>query len=128
VSQHFGGTVGGFTGDGVMAVFGAPVALEDHAIRACPAALAVQDEATRVAVDVQDRDDVDLLLRVGLNSGRVIAGEIGSGPFGYTAIGEQVRDGAADGIGRAAGSVMLSASTARLVDDAATLGMAVSLD
>jgi len=48
--QHFGGTVGGFTGDGVMAVFGAPVALEDHAIRACTAALGVQDEAKRVAV------------------------------------------------------------------------------
>jgi class 3 adenylate cyclase len=88
--QHFGGAVGGFTGDGVMAVFGAPVALEDHAIRACTAALGVQDEAKRVAVDVQDRDGVDLLLRVGLNSGQVIAGEIGSGPFGYTAIGEQV--------------------------------------
>jgi adenylate cyclase len=128
VLQHFGGTVGGFTGDGVMAVFGAPVALEDHAIRACPAALGVQDEAKPVAVDVQDRDGVDLLLRVGLNSGQVIAGEIGSGPFGYTAIGEQV--GMAQRMESVAppGGVMLSASTARLVDDAATLGMAVSLD
>ena len=126
--QHFGGTVGSFTGDGVMAVFGAPVALEDHAIRACPAALGVQDEAKPVAVDVQDRDGVDLLLRVGLNSGQVIAGEIGSGPFGYTAIGEQV--GMAQRMESVAppGGVMLSASTARLVDDAATLGMAVSLD
>jgi adenylate cyclase len=39
---------------------------------------------------VRNRDDVDLQLRVGLNSGEVIAGEIGSGPFGYTAVGEQV--------------------------------------
>ena len=111
-----------------MAVFGAPVALEDHAIRACTAAIGVQDEAKRVAVDVQDRDGVDLLLRVGLNSGQVIAGEIGSGPFGYTAIGEQV--GMAQRMESVAppGGVMLSASTARLVDDAATLGMAVSLD
>ena len=111
-----------------MAVFGAPVALEDHAIRAGTAALGVQDEAKRVAVDVQDRDGVDLLLRVGLNSGQVIAGEIGSGPFGYTAIGEQV--GMAQRMESVAppGGVMLSASTARLVDDAATLGMAVSLD
>ena len=78
--------------------------------------------------DVQDRDGVDLLLRVGLNSGQVIAGEIGSGPFGYTAIGEQV--GMAQRMESVAppGGVMLSASTARLVDDAATLGMAVSLD
>src|SRR6476646_9182139 len=86
VVQRYGGTVGGFTGDGVMAVFGAPVALEDHAIRACLAALGVQDEAKRLAVDVQDRDGVDLRLRVGLNSGQVIAGEIGSGALGYTAI------------------------------------------
>ena len=79
-----------FTGDGIMAVFGAPVALEDHAFRACLAAWAVQEEANRLAVDVQDRDGVELELRVGLNSGQVIAGEIGSGSFGYTAIGEQV--------------------------------------
>jgi adenylate cyclase len=60
-------------------VFGAPVALEDHAIRACLAALGVQEETKRLAVNVRERDDVDLQLRVGLNSGQVIAGEIGSG-------------------------------------------------
>ena len=85
VVQRYGGTVDKFTGDGIMAVFGAPVALEDHAVRACLAALGVQEEAKRLAVEVQDRDGVDLRLRVGLNSGQVIAGEIGSGPFGYTA-------------------------------------------
>ena len=90
VVQRYDGTVGSFTGDGVMAVFGAPVALEDHAVRACMAALGVQDEAKRLAVEVRDRDGLEFQLRVGLNSGQVIAGEIGSGPFGYTAIGEQV--------------------------------------
>ena len=65
-----------------MAVFGAPVALEDHAVRACLAALGIQEEAKRLAVEVQDRDGVELQLRVGLNSGQVIAGEIGSGRFG----------------------------------------------
>src|SRR6185295_16457269 len=90
VVQQYGGTVDKFTGDGLMAVFGAPVALEDHAVRACLAALGVQDEAKRLAVDVQDRDGVELQLRIGLNSGQVIAGEIGSGSYGYTAIGEQV--------------------------------------
>src|SRR5258707_3170644 len=90
VIQRYGGTVDKFTGDGIMAVFGAPVALEDHAIRACLAALRLQQGAKRLAVDVQDRDGVCLELRVGLNSGQVIAGEIGSGAFGYTAIGEQV--------------------------------------
>ena len=122
VVQRYGGTVGSFTGDGIMAVFGAPMALEDHAVRACLAALGVQEEAKRLAVDVQDRDGVELQLRVGLNSGQVIAGEIGSGPFGYTAIGEQV--GMAQRMESVAppGGVMLSASTARLVDGAAALG------
>ena len=107
-----------------MAVFGAPVALEDHAVRACLAALGVQEEAKRLAVEVQDRDGVELQLRVGLNSGQVIAGEIGSGPFGYTAVGEQV--GMAQRMESVAppGGVMLSASTARLVDGAAALARA----
>ena len=52
VVRRYGGTVE-FTGDGVMAVFGAPAALEDHAVRACIAALGVQEEAKRLAVDVQ---------------------------------------------------------------------------
>ncbi|MDT5143638.1 MAG: hypothetical protein QOI79_3001 [Mycobacterium sp.] len=122
VVQRYGGTVDKFTGDGVMAVFGAPVALEDHAVRACLAALGVQEEAQRLAVDVRERDGLDLQLRVGLNSGEVIAGEIGSGPFGYTAVGEQV--GMAQRMESVAppGGVMLSASTARLVEGAATLG------
>jgi adenylate cyclase len=90
VVKRYGGTVDKFTGDGIMAVFGAPVSLEDHAVRACLAALGVQEEAKRLAVGVHDRDGVDLRLRVGLNSSQVIAGEIGSGPFGYTTIGEQV--------------------------------------
>ena len=54
------------------------------------AALGIQEEAKRLAAGVRDRDGIDLRLRVGLNSGQVIAGEIGSGSFGYTAIGEQV--------------------------------------
>jgi class 3 adenylate cyclase len=122
VVQRYGGTVDKFTGDGIMAVFGAPVALEDHAIRACLAALGVQEETKRLAIDVQERDGVDLQLRVGLNSGQVIAGEIGSGPFGYTAVGEQV--GTAQRMESVAprGGVMLSASTRRLVDGAAALG------
>ena len=121
VVQRYGGTVNQFTGDGIMAVFGAPIALEDHAVRACMAALGVQEEAKRLAAEVQEHDAVDLQLRVGLNSGQVIAGEIGSGSFGYTAIGEQV--GMAQRMESVAppGAVMLSASTARLVDGAATL-------
>jgi class 3 adenylate cyclase len=90
VVRQYGGTMEKFTGDGLMALFGAPVALEDHAIRACLAALAIQEETNRLAAEVQRRDGVDLRLRVGLNSGRVVAGEIGPGVWGYAAIGEQV--------------------------------------
>ncbi len=122
VVTGYGGTVGSFTGDGIMAVFGAPATLEDHAIRACLAALKIQDEVRPLADEVNQRDGVELLLRVGLNSGQVIAGEIGSGTFGYTTIGEQV--GMAQRMESVAppGGVMLSASTARLVGGAAILG------
>ncbi len=77
VVQHFGGTVDKFTGDGIMAVFGAPVALEDHAIRACLAALGIQGEIAGLVAEVSAHDGVELAVRVGLNSGRVIAGEVG---------------------------------------------------
>jgi len=89
VVRRYGGTVE-YNGDGVMALFGAPVALEDHAFRGCLAALAIQEEANRLAAEVARRDGVALRLRVGLNSGRVIAGEIGSGLLGYAATGETV--------------------------------------
>ena len=122
VVQGYGSTVAHFTGDGIMAVFGAPVALEDHAVRACLAALGVQEQATRLAVDVSERDGVELRLRVGLNSGEVTAGGFGSGQFGYATVGEQV--GVAQRMESVAppGGVMLSASTARLVEGAASLG------
>ena len=121
VVQRYSGTVDKFTGDGIMAVFGAPVALEDHAFRACLAALELQEQTKQLALEVTGRDGVDLKLRVGLNSGEVIAGEIGSGAAGYTAIGEQV--GLAQRMESAAppGGVMLSESTARLVDEEVVL-------
>ncbi len=120
--DRYGGTAEQFTGDGVMAVFGAPVALEDHALRACLAALAVQSAAASLSTEVRVRDGVDLRLRVGLNSGEVIAGDMGPGALRYTAIGEQV--GMAQRMESVAqpGGVMLSASTARLVEDATVLG------
>jgi class 3 adenylate cyclase len=122
VVKRYGGTVDKFTGDGIMAVFGAPVALEDHAVRACLAALGIQEDTARLAAEVKDRDCIDLRLRVGLNSGQVIAGEIGSGALGYTTIGDQV--GMAQRMESVAppGGVLLSESSARLVEGAATLG------
>ena len=121
VVQRFGGTVDTFTGDGIMAVWGAPVGLEDHAIRACLAALRIQEETARLAAEVAERDHVELALRIGLNSGRVVAGKVGSMSLHYTMIGEQV--GMAQRMESVAppGGVMLSSSTARLVAGAAAL-------
>jgi adenylate cyclase len=122
VVHRYGGTVDKFTGDGIMALFGAPVALEDHAFRACLAALDIQSEMQRLAAEVARRDGVELQLRIGVNSGQVIAGEIDSGPGGYTAVGAQV--GLAQRMESVAppGGVMLSEPTTRLVEHVLVLG------
>ncbi|MGE5694609.1 MAG: ATP-binding protein, partial [Candidatus Sericytochromatia bacterium] len=121
VVKRYGGTVDKFTGDGIMAVFGAPVALEDHAVRACFAALGIQDQARQLAAELR-RDGIAFEMRVGLNSGQVIAGDITSETAGYTAVGEHV--GLAQRMESVAppGGVMLSESTARLAKHAAVLG------
>lgn len=122
ITRRYGGTVDKFTGDGIMALFGAPIALEDHAFRACLASLDIQEQMSQLADDVQRRDGIVLRLRVGLNSGQVVAGEFSSGAMTYTAVGEQV--GLAQRMESAAppGGVMLSEFTARLVEHATVLG------
>jgi len=120
VVRRYGGTVDKFTGDGIMAVFGAPTALEDHAFRVCLAALDIQAATAELAKEVQTRDGTALRLRVGLNSGQVIAGEIGSAS--YTAIGEQVGMAQRMESVAAPGAVLVSESTARLVQNVAVLG------
>lgn len=120
VVRRFGGEVE-YNGDGVMGLFGAPIALEDHAFRGCLAALAIQDEAARLAMELRRADAIELQLRVGLNSGRVIAGDVGSGAFGFRATGGAV--GLAQRMESVAppGGVMLTESTAQLVEDRADL-------
>src|SRR6202000_3584134 len=105
-----------------MAVFGAPIALEDHALRSCLTALDIQRAMHELGAQWHRRDGVDVALRIGLNSGEVIAGAVGSSPWNYTAVGHQV--GMAQRMETTAppGGVMLSESTARLVADAALLG------
>jgi adenylate cyclase len=122
IVQRYHGTVDKFTGDGLMALFGAPAALEDHAIRACVAALEIQEAAKELADELRRRDKIELQMRVGLNSGDVVAGEIGSGPKSYTAVGRHV--GMAQRMEAAAppGGVLCSASTARLVEASADFG------
>jgi class 3 adenylate cyclase len=120
VAQRYGGTVE-YNGDGVMAIFGAPTALEDHAFRACVAALGIQDEMKQLATEVLRRDDVALQVRIGVNSGRVIAGDIGSGALGYAATGPHVGFAQRMESVAPAGGVMLSESTAQLVEDSVVL-------
>lgn len=122
VVQRYQGTVDKFTGDGLMALFGAPAALEDHALRACITALELQAVAGRLAAEVRLRDQVELRIRIGVNSGEVIVGEIGAGPGTYTAFGHPV--GMAQRMEAAAdpGGVMCTASTARLIEHSAVLG------
>ncbi|MDT5006967.1 MAG: adenylate cyclase [Mycobacterium sp.] len=121
VVRRYGGMVNQFTGDGFMALFGAPLAMEDHAVRACLAALDIQAETQRLATEFERRYEVELKMRIGLNSGEVVAGDIGSGPMAYTVTGRQV--GMAQRMESAAppGGVMLSESTSRLVEQSADL-------
>jgi len=89
--HRFEGTVDKFTGDGIMAVFGAPVAHEDHARRACYAALRMLDDISEYAGELRRRDGLNFSARIGIHSGEVIAGAIGQGGDGaYTAIGHTV--------------------------------------
>jgi class 3 adenylate cyclase/tetratricopeptide (TPR) repeat protein len=85
------GTVDKFTGDGIMAVFGAPIAHEDHARRACYAALRMLDDISEYAGELRRKHGLNFSVRIGINSGEVVAGAIGGeGDGTYTAIGHTV--------------------------------------
>lgn len=87
--HRYEGVVSKVLGDGVMALFGAPLAHEDHAVRACYAALALQESIRRNSEETRRSHGVELLARVGLNSGEVVVRTIGSDlTMGYDAIGE----------------------------------------
>jgi class 3 adenylate cyclase len=88
--RRFEGTVDKFTGDGIMAVFGAPVAHEDHARRACFAALRMLDDIAGYAAELRRAHGLNFSVRIGINSGEVIAGAIGEDEGGYTAVGHTV--------------------------------------
>jgi class 3 adenylate cyclase len=88
--RRFEGTVDKFTGDGIMAVFGAPVAHEDHARRACYAALRMLDDISEYAAELRRVHGLNFSVRIGINSGEVIAGAIGGGDGDYTAVGHTV--------------------------------------
>ncbi|MBI5015213.1 MAG: AAA family ATPase [Deltaproteobacteria bacterium] len=109
------GTINQFTGDGVMALFGAPVAHEDHAQRACHAALAIQKALVDYSSQVRREYDLDFRMRIGLNSGPVIVGRIGDDlRMDYTAVGDTTNLAARMQSLAEPGTVLLSANTHRL--------------
>jgi class 3 adenylate cyclase len=114
--RHFGGTVDKFTGDGIMALFGAPLAHEDHARRACHAAWHITRAVGSYAEELRRDEDVDLKVRVGLDSGEVVMGRVGDDvALDPTALGHAV--GLAQRMEAMAepGRVYLTEHTARLV-------------
>ena len=83
------GTVNQVMGDGIMALFGAPLAHEDHAVRACYAALRMREAIDRYGDELQRREGIPVQIRVGLNSGEVVVRSIGSDlRMDYTAVGQ----------------------------------------
>jgi class 3 adenylate cyclase len=89
--HRYEGTINQYTGDGIMALFGAPIAHEDHAQRACAAALDLARELGMLAEDVRRESGLDFAVRMGLNSGEVVVGRIGDDlRMDYTAQGHVV--------------------------------------
>lgn len=89
--HRYEGTVNQYTGDGIMALFGAPIAHEDHALRACKAALDMQAELRRYADELRISKGLNLSVRTGINSGEVVVGKIGDDlRMDYTAKGQTV--------------------------------------
>jgi class 3 adenylate cyclase/tetratricopeptide (TPR) repeat protein len=87
--HRYEGTVNQVVGDGIMALFGAPVAHEDHAVRACYAALRMQTSVKRYCEEVRRSHGIEVQIRVGLNSGEVVVRSIGSDlHMDYTAVGQ----------------------------------------
>jgi class 3 adenylate cyclase/tetratricopeptide (TPR) repeat protein len=115
--HRFEGTVNQYTGDGIMALFGAPIAHEDHAQRACYAALHLRDAAREYAGELRARHGIPFGLRIGINSGDVVVGKIGDDlRMDYTAQGHTV--GLAQRMEALAesGHIVLSEHAARLVE------------
>jgi class 3 adenylate cyclase/tetratricopeptide (TPR) repeat protein len=115
--HHYEGTVNQVMGDGIMALFGAPLAHEDHAVRACYAALRMQESLKRYAETMRRAHGVEVQIRVGLNSGDVVVRAIGGDlHMDYTAVGQTTHLAARMEQLAPPGSVRLTAETMRLAE------------
>jgi class 3 adenylate cyclase/tetratricopeptide (TPR) repeat protein len=115
--HRYEGTVNQVMGDGIMALFGAPLAHEDHAVRACYAALRMQESMKRYAEAVRRTEGIPIQIRAGLNSGEVVVRSIGSDlKMDYSAVGQTTHLAARMEQLAAPGSVMMTADTLQLAE------------
>ncbi|PYM87046.1 MAG: guanylate cyclase [Candidatus Rokuibacteriota bacterium] len=114
--HRYEGTVNQFTGDGIMALFGAPIAHEDHAVRAVAAAITIQRTQREYAESLSRERGIDFAVRIGLNTGPVVVGKIGDDlRMDYTAQGETVNLASRLQADAPPGGILLSEATHRLV-------------
>ncbi len=115
--HHYEGTVNQVMGDGIMALFGAPLAHEDHAVRACYAALRMQESVKSYADGVRRTEGLPIQIRVGLNSGEVVVRSIGSDlHMDYTAVGQTTHLAARMEQMATPGSILASQETLNLAE------------
>src|SRR5215468_8758808 len=115
--HRYEGTVNHILGDGIMALFGAPLAHEDHAVRACYAALRMQESVKHYATEIQRTQGVPIQIRVGLNSGDVVVGSIRNDlHMDYTAIGQTAHLAARMEQMAMPGSVLMTADALHLAE------------
>src|SRR5215831_4577889 len=115
--HRFEGTVNQVMGDGIMALFGAPLAHEDHAVRACYAALRMHQSVGRYAEELRRRQGLDVQIRVGLNSGEVVVRTIGNDlHMDYTAVGQTTHLAARMEQLAPPGTTLVTADTLRLAE------------
>jgi class 3 adenylate cyclase/tetratricopeptide (TPR) repeat protein len=115
--HHYEGTVNQVMGDGIMALFGAPLAYEDHAVRACFAALRMQEHVRRHAAAIRDSHGVSIRIRVGLNSGEVVVRSVGNDlRMDYAAVGQTTHLAGRMEQMAEPGSILATADTMRLVE------------
>ena len=116
--HRFEGTINQFTGDGVMALFGAPLAHEDHALRACHAALSIQHDLKEYGAKLKKAYGLVFLMRIGINSGPVVVGSIGDDlRMDYTAIGNTTNLASRMETLANPGNILVSTSTHKLTRD-----------
>jgi class 3 adenylate cyclase/tetratricopeptide (TPR) repeat protein len=115
--HFYEGTVNQVLGDGIMALFGAPLAHEDHAVRACYAALRMQESIARYAADLRAARGASVEVRVGLNSGQVVVRSIGNDlTMDYSAVGQSTHLAARMEQLARPGTILLTSATARLAE------------